>query len=188
MSFESSYKPSKAVIKKLRKLQDFILEEPKRFNLSVWGEVVNPDFYKQLKKEFHDEYDPEGGTGYPVVDQKPPCGTTGCIAGDACVLFKKIQPKKIIKDLCETEIYSFPDHTDELAAAALGIPLEYANRLFYLKEWSFHTRKELTDPDTGEIAGWPEEFADRLAKTKPGTKAYAKVAVARIEHFIQTGE
>lgn len=48
-------------IRKLRKLQRWILAEPRRFNMTQWAaelEVIN--------------------------EQKPPCDTVGCLAGMAC--------------------------------------------------------------------------------------------------------
>ena len=160
--------PLKAkTVQRLRKLQKYILDEPKRFNLETWGEVCNPKTYAALEAEY---------VGADVVNQKPPCGTVGCIAGNLCVLSGDIKPNVIIDRLgSELETYIFPRNTDEMAAKYLGLDIDEAEKLFYLEEWNYGT-------------GWPEEFAARLEKHKPGTLEYAKVAVARIDHFIETGE
>ena len=52
-------------IKKLEKLKAYILEEPRRYLQSGW-------FYPQDSEQFQ--------------RQKPPCGTLGCLAGNACVM------------------------------------------------------------------------------------------------------
>lgn len=159
--------PLKALtVQRLRKLQKYILEEPKRFNLDTWGEIANPKYYKKIKDRY--------GVS-EVTKQKPPCGTVGCIAGSLCVIGKMVKPTVVMKDLEGTETYMFPSNTPEMAADYLGLSLSDAKKLFFLQSW-------------GSPIGWPEEYDKMLRNHNPGTKGYAKVAVARIEHFIKTGE
>lgn len=52
-------------IKKLEKLKAYILEEPRRYRQAMWIYPRNSDVFEE---------------------QKPPCGTLGCLAGNACVM------------------------------------------------------------------------------------------------------
>ena len=178
MTKQTKKLPSKKTIEKLRKLEAYILEEPKRFNLNLWGEIANPKKYKEIIAEcsYPEDYD--------ILQQKPSCGAVGCIAGDACILFGKIKPSKVIKELdWELGVYTFPDNTYRLAQEVLGLTENQALSLFLLKSWSWKF-----DDEGNDYVGWPNKFAKRLEKYKPGTKKYAQVAVDRIEHFIRTGE
>lgn len=164
----------KETIKKLRAIQKYILEEPRRFNLTFWGEIANPKEFKYFENE---------GAFYDVVEQKPPCGAVGCIAGNACIVGGIVKPKDVIKGLDEFKVYAFPETTPEKARKYLGITKEQADRLFFLASWCN------TDFDeNGEYLGWPEEFEQELNNYKAGTKGYAQVTVDRIEWFIKTGE
>jgi hypothetical protein len=163
---------SKKTIDLLKKFQEYILEEPRRFNLSLWGEIANPKEFEQIAED-------RGPTD--VTDQRPPCGTVGCVAGSICVLTGVIKPKTVLKGLSSLEVYSFPNHTPEMAAKALGLPLSLAEKLFYLKSWRVVFNKE-----EEVYPGWPEKFEEELEKHKPGSQGYAKVTVARIQHFIDT--
>jgi hypothetical protein len=175
-------KLSKKTVDLLRKLEAYILEEPKRFNLTLWGEIVDPKIFKD--KEQLRELENSSYYEATVVEQKPPCGAVGCIAGNLCILSGIIKPKQIIKNFdSDIEVYEFSRNTPKQAAEALGLSYLEAAKLFFLKYWEAEYNDE-----TGEYIGWPDEFAKRLEAIKPGTKAYAKVTVARIEHFIETGE
>lgn len=158
---------NKKAITKLRALQKYLLDEPRRFNLRSWGVHINPTTPKQQLKE---EFGIEGHIEL-IEKQNPPCGTVACLAGNLCVMGKLIGPKQFKNEI----IFEFGNSTPDLARKYLGLTEEEANPLFYLKEWGFGF-------------GWPEQFAKRLARHKSGTKAYAKIAVARIEHYINTGQ
>lgn len=165
-------------IKKLRKLQRYILEEPKRIHMNDWGAHVDPKnkvAKRRIKEAFciTKSYDRTDLLS-TLLAVNPPCGTMACAAGSLCVIGGLIKPAK--KRVNGGGYYQFPSNTPEIAAKYLGIDEEIADRLFYFKEWN--------DDDNG----WPKKFENSLNNTKPGTKAYAKVVVARIEHFIRTGE
>jgi hypothetical protein len=101
---------------------------------------------------------------HPPRRKEQTCGTTCCIAGWANAM--TISPrayKKLTVDQYQHKIYGSRDN----AAISLGLDDSQARKLFYT-------------PD------WPYEFQHRLEQHKPGTKAYAKVAAERIEHFIAT--
>jgi hypothetical protein len=97
-----------------------------------------------------------------------PCGTTACIAGWAAILGEKLDLKTIDHD----DLYY---RASSKARKLLNINRDQAARLFSYPATSI-------EPDE---LGWPKRFAKRFfaAKTKRGQ---AKVAVARIEHFIKT--
>lgn len=156
--------PNKRTVAKLKKIEKYILEEPKRLNMRFWGAHTN-------KPSAIDDLFNEGVVGAALKEQNPPCGTIGCIAGTACVVAKDVKiPKK-------SDFFNFPANTPVKARKWLGISNQDSHKLFYLSEMGFT-----------EGWCWPAKFEDRLAKFKPGTKGYAKVVVARIEHYIKTGE
>lgn len=150
-------------IKMLCQLQRYILAEPKRFNLSLWGISCDPKAYKKLHATDED--------AKVLKKQRPPCGSVGCLAGNVLVMTGKIVPSRHFDG---KEIYDFPETSPDLAQQRLGLDDEQARRLFYLTRWGFHL-------------GWPDKFARRLDQCSPGTKAYAKVASDRIDHYIATG-
>lgn len=158
----------------LRKVQQYILAEPKRFNLDVWGMTVDPDFYEELMEDTGD-YEEDSQI---LLKDRPPCGAIGCIAGNTCIVNGNIIPSK---HWGGAEVYEFPADTLEIAAGALDIDRDQARKLFYLTPWGFFD-------DNGKRVGWPQEFEERLDNTVIGTIEYAQVAVDRIEHFINTGE
>src|SRR3954471_17554706 len=152
----------------LRKVQQYILAEPKRFNLDIWGMTVDPDFYEELM---------EDAEGYEenkqmLLGSRPPCGAVGCIAGNICIVNGDIVPSKQWNG---TEIYEFPYDTLKLAALASGVDKDQARKLFYLIPWGY-------SDDAGNPVGWPKEFEERLNNATVGTFEYAQVAVDRIEH------
>ena len=163
-------------VKKLRKLQRYILAEPKRIHMDDWGIHVDPKD-KTTLKNLKENYGAAVGGDLlsTLLVKNPPCGTMACAAGNLCIIGGLINPQAELRDSGEPYYY-FDSNTPELAAEYLGIDEEVAGRLFYFKGWA------------SEDNGWPKEFEDRLNKHNPGTLGYAKVVVARIEHFIKTGE
>ena len=167
--------PSVYTIEKLRKLQQFILEEPRRFNLSFWGAHIGPEDIKEDCFDLADQLDDLGVIHVEEIqNQYPPCGTVACLAGNVCVMEGVVKPDRILPG--KLEIYSFDEDTPRIARLALGISENDAERLFYLRSFGFRD------------LGWPEEFERRVLNCTPGTKKYAQVAVDRIEHYIKTGE
>lgn len=69
-------------VKLLRKVQKFLLDEPRRFDMSNWVR----------------------DSGLSNILKHPPCGTACCIAGAAFVLDKKLSLKKSTFDGVTVEI------------------------------------------------------------------------------------
>jgi hypothetical protein len=65
-------------IAKLQKLKDWIIAEPRRYNQKMW--IVGP-------------------RSIVVQDQNPPCGTAGCLAGNAC-LMEGFKADKTLRQSC----------------------------------------------------------------------------------------
>ena len=162
-------------VKKLRALQKYIREVPERFNLKLWGQVANPEDYDALESYYQEE---------PISLQRPPCGAVGCIAGNYCIMTGLIQPKKILNDLKESEVYEMGYDTSNKAKKSLGLTKEQAENLFFLKSWHTSSYNEAK----GDFNGWPYEFEDELKTYTPGTKEYVEVTCRRIDHFIKTGK
>lgn len=167
---------SEFTIGELRKLEQYMLEEPKRFNLSYWGVHIDPKLYDDESYEAKSNLTRMSGDTLlyshisDMFKQKPPCGTMGCLAGNYLVMRELVKPSSYCDS---TEVYTFAADTDQLAADALGLDRDQMRRLFYPNESRYH--------------GWPAEWQEKLDATKPGTLEYAQVAVDRIEHFIATG-
>ena len=101
-------------IEKLKKLKEWILAEPRRYNQSFWI---------------------DGKGSKAVTEQKPPCGTTACLAGSAC-LMEGYKPKFIMNNEA-MGAYSvvFPNTSetfliDEEAMEILGLTARQAYYLF----------------------------------------------------------
>lgn len=107
---------------------------------------------------------------YPTDDREYKCASVGCIAGWACLL----SPKKVVE---HNGVF-----IDTAAADFLNISWEQRPRLFYVGDWPLRFRKRLLHDPNGE---WGESASENL-KLKPGTKSYARVVAARIDHFIAT--
>ena len=155
----------------LHKLQDYIREEPRRFDLGLWGGVVDPNSFDDPEFLANEEYrSPEA---YDFLKrQRPPCGAVGCIAGNVLIMTGKIKPKEHFNGI---RVYGFDYNTPYHAQRVLRLSNEQAARLFYLKSW-------------GRVTGWPNEFEEELKQYDPGTKEYVDVTCRRIDHFIETGE
>lgn len=166
------YAVSPKVVKLVRKVQKHILEEPKRFDMGEWGRSVNhiwkpePLFEgsskeaKRIHKQDMKDYKTE-------VSQFPACGTTACIAGWAVILEN---PKK--------------DKEGHYVIPSVDIPSRAA-KLFEFGDACYAGQLFFSD-------SWPQPFftqwADEDAKDNPSKKKLAKIAVARLEHYITTGQ
>ena len=91
------------------------------------------------------------------VDDIPNCGTAACIGGWAMALKRNWNPKTAD----ERTVHEYSD-----AKKALGLDDIKGGRLFIFGEW-------------------PQQY-QRVGKHKAGTKAFARQAVRRIDHFIKT--
>ncbi len=111
-----------------------------------------------------------------IPDPIAPCGTAACIAGHAVMLTKISRTRKswkvLGKKLSQTGV-SWWD-TKKGAMSSLGIDCLQAHRLFHLSGWPDFFRKAYN------AAG----YADGLTAKERCAKA--KVAIARIDHFIAT--
>lgn len=170
---------SEFTINELRKLEQYMLEEPRRFNLNYWGMHIDPKYY--------DDSDSFGGVAWDricelsddqirysdaadMLKQKPPCGTMACLAGNYLVMTGAVKPHSYCTNM---EVYAFTSSTPDIAGHALGLTEYQRHNLFY--------------PHESRYDGWPKEWQDKLDAKTPGTLEYAQVAVDRIEHFIATG-
>lgn len=98
------------------------------------------------------------------IDDMPPCGTVGCIAGWACVLTDQI-PNNFI-------------HVLPTAMKAIGLSDIEADRLFAEPTFAF-TR------GGAYKAHWPTDLANRYEAAETAQEK-ADVTVERIERFIAT--
>lgn len=120
-------------IARLRKVEKFILAEPRRY-----------DQDEKMRKLAKLELDNLG-------KQAPPCATMHCIAGAANAIEKRKR---------------FGYHT---ARRFLGLTIDQAYKLFAYVDGN----------------GWPYAFQTAYNQART-LRERAKVAVARIEHFIKT--
>jgi hypothetical protein len=143
----------------LEKVKQHILEEPRRYNQQHWIGVGETEIRKRFGK----------------VGDLPPCGTMACIAGWTCILAGV--------DLKGVDLFSISDKAEEL----LGINCIQADRLFSSVAEDALVDEEMDEDEYQEYfsGDWPYGFAKDyvLAKT---AEDRAKVAVARIDHFIAT--
>lgn len=159
MTTEASNKLSQATIDLLRKVEQHILAEPRRLDMTHFGTAFSP----------HRTQEDSG---------LPPCGTNACIAGWAVVLS---DPEVEIKDgfyQLANDYFDGSDlmHFEDIAAAKLELTTAQAERLFYFKEW-------IEGRETGN--GWPEGFAMDYDEAQTAEER-ARTTVQRIEHFIST--
>lgn len=99
-------------VKLLRKVQKFILEEPRRFNMSSW--IVPLDDW---------------------LDDRPPCGTALCIAGAVYAIGKNLRLNRtsVVGDLVEAFASDHLDLNQEESRRlffAGNWPLRF-NRMYY---------------------------------------------------------
>lgn len=176
------------VVKLVRKVQNHILEEPKRFNMDDWVEHISEDLAVE-------DYSPETAAAYnkEIKKRYPACGTTACIAGWVAILSKPLKTDK--------DGYLVIPKVQDIA--------EFARKKLGLKDFE-HTlaRLDLDDKETDALESpdyhgpafddhifyvnrWPQPFRSKYAneseKAKPSKLKLAKIAVARLDHFLYTG-
>jgi hypothetical protein len=164
-------KPSKATVKKLRKLQEFIRKEPRRFDMSWWGTAVKEPL-KLAANPLAVLIDQHQDVNFDLsvrtfLAQKPPCGTVACLAGSALMMAGKIKPR-FVKTLGEEQVavYDFGDETEDNATKYLGLPEGDNNLLFFVDQW-------------------PDRFSDGFEELTP--KRQVERACKRIDYYIETG-
>lgn len=126
---------------------------------------VKRQILKEPKQFQMDSYFDTAGHYSDTADKIPNCGTAACIAGWALALDKGITPEQ-----AKGKVLNYRTLTGERADRILGAR-GAGWKLF-------------------NDCAWPESFRDewrRLTKLKQW-KRRAKVAAARIDHFIKTGE
>lgn len=149
--------------KRLREVAERIAEYPEFYDQDSWFSRQGAGYEKAHVR------------GRAVAEKdatREQCGTTACIAGEACVMYGKARleygymvPTK--KSLGRS--YAWVDWEEE-GRKLLGLTAAQADRLFCSAD------------------GWPEPFASRYLKAKQegDHQAAACVAAERIKHFIDT--
>lgn len=94
-------------VKLLRKVQKFLLDEPRRFDMSNW--IVDSDSYEAN------------------VLKPPPCGTMCCIGGAAIVIHDKIKLNHTGRDNFQYSIFDKAIGTLELSRGQGENLFAYAN-------------------------------------------------------------
>jgi hypothetical protein len=152
----------------LRRLEQYILVEPRRFDMTTW--VITKDS------------DKDKGYLRILEAQSPPCGTVGCLAGNAIVMdgeYKLRVPKygdTVLAYRIKSKKYS-DSWIPELAQEKLHLTDSECSRLFFIPQMGHAYRGK----------GWPAKFGKAyMAETDLQKKA--EIAVDRIEHLIATGE
>lgn len=165
MKVKAGLKPKAVEI--LRRVAAHIVEEPKRFNMHHWGI----------------------GYSKEAADVKslsvPACRTTGCVAGWVIFLKKPMLWKQLLRyaqaeDIESSGNYELDSISDPptLAQEILGITELQARNLFYLEGISGSYGSD-------QSVGWPLKYFTAFSNAK-SQKQEAKVAAARILHFVDT--
>lgn len=102
--------------KMLRKVQEFLLAEPRQFDMNNW--IRSPRLVNVL--------------------EMPPCGTVCCVAGAAYVIDKNKPLDKVRNDLIKT-LSTYRVETE--AKRILGLTEAQATRLFYKSGWPARFRR-----------------------------------------------
>lgn len=140
----------------LRKIQKQILKEPKQFDMTNWFTQTESKMRKSGDRFF---------TEISQHSRIPNCGTAACIAGWAVAINNRLNPD-------QASAWASSEHKNGLyfvgyAAELLGLDDDQGDRLFY-------------------EGNWPEEFKFEMGKAYGKASKQAKVACARIDHFIKT--
>ena len=169
--------PGPETVAKIRLLQKHLLEEPRRFNLNLWGvkyteDATTDDFKSYVLWDAVNQ----------IIEANPPCRTIACLAGGCLIIGELVKPEFVNG----AKVYMFSNDAPIQAAKWLGITTIEATKLFFLKNWS----DRIFDPETKTYRkyGWPAEFASRLETLEPGSPEYAQVGVDRLEYYINIGE
>lgn len=153
----------------LRKVEKVILDDPKKFDMGRWATV----FDKTAKG-----YNPRNKT---IVHNS--CGTVGCIAGWTCLLADKKTQKKltaIAKQNTKGDVEAGMDEKRAVGRASLSRMLDPQKQALSLLGIDAAQASKLFHE-----SNWPLSYFLESVNA-PTPKARAKIAVARIEHFIKT--
>lgn len=126
-------------VERLQQIKAHILEEPRRLNMSGWI-----------------------WTNQEGTDWAPPCGTMGCLAGWAMLLFDPHTARQYVQG--DTDVMP-----EDRGAELLELEYEQAKRLFYQTHWP------------GDLSERYEDAA--VARNYP---ARAQATADRIDRFIAT--
>ena len=162
---EAKYVVPAHVVKIVKKVQHHILEEPKRFDMGEWirsARSISRQWFESDK-----EWKAEINSSYPA------CGTTACIAGWVAILSNPLKRDKngyLLIPKLHTSISNF-------AAKKLGLSTKPTS---------------LTTQSMFHAENWPEpfntKFFDENNKVRPNRAKLAKIAVDRLEYFLETGQ
>jgi hypothetical protein len=157
--------------RKLLKVVNTILEEPRRLDMSDWGTKYSKQALKLATTPLTEDPEQE----FLEEREMPACGTVACLAGWTLVT---LMPRKRLKDLLAAENKGrdpkkaplvFPGRTPDLAAELLGLEGGAIYwRLFY--------------PD-----GWPGQFENAYDTARTALQR-AKATRDRVIHFIYHAE
>jgi len=111
-------------VRKLRKLQKWILAEPRRFHMAFWA---------------------VGGKHHLVAKQNPPCGTVACLAGNAC-LMEGLALTPMAEDKSDLELAEH-DCISDKAMEILGLDELQQKALFHVDNWPMNFAEEYNSAD-----------------------------------------
>lgn len=181
------------VVKLVRKVQNHILEEPKRFNMDDWVEHISED----LSSDDLYGSSPEIVAAHNKEMKKlyPACGTTACIAGWVAILSKPLKTDKDgylvipkVNDIAGFARKKLGLKDFEYTLARLDLDGKEADALA-LDSPDYHG--PAFDDHIFFVNKWPQPFRSKYAneseKPKPSKLKLAKIAVARLDHFLTTG-
>lgn len=167
--------------KNLRLLQQYILDEPRRFDMADW---LQSGYEPGAKREITFYEDPAAAVrdaAYKAVEN-PPCGTIGCLAGNALLAIpagrKRLKAANAFELDKKTGIININYdnvNAEGDAIEVLGITEAQAENLFYLGTWA------------GNSHGWGKKYSHAYEKASTPL-ARAKVAAKVIDRFIATGD
>lgn len=143
----------------------YLEEEPRRLQMSVYGEIL-PTWCKTVRATM---------IGSSKDQEAPPCGTVACLAG-TILLTTDVGKDYLKKNNCVKEkpnnYISFPSGTASIAQKIAGLGLSQAINLFYFPGWY------------NNYCGWPEEFANRYSHAGTPEERF-KVTKERVLYFIE---
>lgn len=132
-------------VRKLRKLQKWILAEPRRFHMAYWAVGINHRLAQR---------------------QKPPCGTVACLAGNACLMEGwKFKPDSEGKN----DLYLDKPNADipDEASRILGLNTAEQMVLFHVDNWPATFYQEYNNAASpAEAAEITAKRIDHFIKTK----------------------
>lgn len=156
---------------------------------------LNIELFKQIREKIANTPIAYDQTRWGRREIAAPCGTAACIAGWACVLSDSVSLMTVQLAGPSAVVYTSGGGSVDIPAIAqqvLGLSEEEADMLFTSGpegEWgSEDYDDESEDDETYYLGGgWPEAFAAAW-RGALGPEEQASVAIAYIDHIIETGE